>query len=114
MQTTTWSIHHLPGRDLEAVPDRRELLALFFPWIWAAWHRCWVTLALMIVLPVAVGLASPFGALPVVYATAIIAAFEGASLRRAELALRGWHEVGTVLAATPEGAEELYLGREAA
>ena len=114
MATTTWSVHHLPGRDLEVVPDARSLFAFFFPWIWAGWYRCWVTLAVMIVLPLAVGLASPLGAAPVLYGTAIIAALESASIRRAELALRGWHEVGTVLAASPEGAEELYLSGQAA
>ena len=107
--STTWTIHHLPGRDLEAVPDQRDLFALAFPWIWAGWHRCWVTLAVMVVLPTAVGLASPLAAMPVLTGIALIAGFEGASLRRAELALRGWHEVGCVLAESAEGAEELYL-----
>jgi len=34
---------------------------------------------------------------------------EGASLARAELALRGWREAGLALAESEAGAEELYL-----
>jgi len=109
-----FTLHSRPGHELEAIPDGWNLLALLFLPLWVVWHRLWVTLVVIVLAPLAVGLISPLGALLAFYALAIIAALEGGAIRRAELRLHGWREVGCVLAATEEGAEELYLNGQIA
>lgn len=114
MELRIYTLHAKQGRDMEAIPDRFDLLALLFPPIWAIWNRLWVTLfGLFAVMLVAASI-TPLAVTPVMYGVALIFALEGGSIRRAELRLHGWTEVGVVQAATEEGAEELFVNRAAA
>ncbi len=109
MEMSVYTIHHRAGEELRAVPDRLDRLALALPPIWALWHRLWIITGLMIALLVAAALWSPFAIGPVYAGIAAIAGFEGGTLRRLELRLSGWMETGAVVAASEEGAEELFL-----
>jgi hypothetical protein len=94
---------------LRVVGDRFSFLALLLLPLWLVWERLWLTALVLIVLLVAVALLAPLAVSPVLYGAGAIAAFEGASLIRAELSLRGWREVAAVEARSEAGAEELYL-----
>jgi len=109
MRRRIYTVHHRPGRELEVIADAFSLLALLVPVVWAIWHRAWVTLGVVIVFPALVGLADPGAAAPVFWGIAVLLALEGGAVRRAELSLWSWQEVGCVLAATEEGAEELFV-----
>lgn len=98
--------------DLRAIPDQRRFGLI--PFAWALWQGCWITALGMILLSGAAAALAP-GAFGVVWvAQVLIVTFEGDSLIRAELRLRGWREVGVVEARSPDGAVELYLKGEVA
>jgi hypothetical protein len=114
MRTRLYTLHHKGGDDIRAVADRFDWLAATLPPLWAVWHGLWLTLAVQAVLIGLAALWSPLAALPVYYGIAAIVGFEGGAVRRAELGLRRWREVGVVEAGSPEGAEELFLRGETA
>ena len=114
METHLYSVHRKGERGLRVVADRFSILALLFLPGWLIWERLWLTALGLVLLLAAAALVTPLAVSPVLYGAGAIAAFEGASLIRAELRLRGWREVATVEARTEEGAEELYLTGQAA
>ena len=109
MEARLWTVHRKGKRDVEVIDDPTSLFALILPPAWAIWHRCWVTLAAMIVLPVLAGLYSKFAISPVMYGIGLILLVEGGAVRRWEMRLSGWREVGVVEARSPEGAEEQWI-----
>ena len=109
-----YTIHHRPGRDIEAISDRKDLLAFFAPPVWAIWHRLWLTLGAMVLLAGAVAAISPVGLLPYFYGLSFVLGLEGAEIRRLELGFFGWRDLGAVDAETEAGAEELFLAGRAA
>ena len=114
MEMHLYTVHRKGERGLRVVGDRFSFLALLFLPGWLIWERLWITTLALIVLLVAAALVTPLAISPVLYGAGAICAFEGASLIRAELALRGWREVAAVEARTEAGAEELYLTGRAA
>ena len=114
METHVYTVHRKGERGLRVVADRFSWLALLLLPVWLIWERLWLTALALAVLLVAVALLAPLAVSPVLYGAGAIAAFEGASLIRAELALRGWREAAAVEARTAAGAEELYLTGQAA
>ncbi len=114
METRLYTVHHKGSDDIRAIADRFDGFALVLPWLWAVWHGLWITLAVQVLLVALAALWSPLAALPAFTGLAVIFGFEGGAVRRAELRLRRWHEMGVVEARSPEGAEELYLRGEAA
>ncbi|MEO1277117.1 MAG: hypothetical protein AAFV96_17685 [Pseudomonadota bacterium] len=113
METNLYTIHTRRGDEtrLRIVGDGRHPLAVIPP-VWAIWRGLWIVflielaalVTMAVVLPTAVG---------TLYLGLLLLTFlEGATLERAELALRGWEEVGVAEARTEEGAEEEYrMGR---
>ena len=115
MDTRIYTLHHKGTKPLRAVPDRFRFFAMALPPVWAFVEGLWLTFAAQFVLVgAAYWLWSPFAVSPGFYAIALILAFEGGTVIRTELALRGWREIGVVEARSAEGAEELYLNGEAA
>jgi hypothetical protein len=114
METHLYTVHRKGERGLRVVADRFSWLALLLLPVWLVWERLWLTALALVALLAAVALLAPLAVSPVLYGAGAIAAFEGASLIRAELRLRGWREAAAVEARTEAGAEELYLtGRSA-
>jgi Protein of unknown function (DUF2628) len=109
METHLYTVHRKGERGLRVVGDRFSFLALLFLPGWLVWERLWVTALGVLSLLAIAALVTPLAVSPVLYGAGAIAAFEGASLIRAELSLRGWREVAAVEARTEAGAEELYL-----
>jgi hypothetical protein len=114
METRLYTVHHKGAGDIRVVADRFDWFALALAPLWAVWHALWITLAGQVLLVALAALWSPFAAVAVFSGLAAIAGFEGGAVRRAELRLRRWREMGVVEARSPEGAEELYLRGEAA
>ena len=114
METHLYTVHRKGDHGMRLVGDRFSLLALVFLPIWLIWEGLWIAALGIIALLIAAAMVSPLAISPVLYGLAAICAFEGASVIRAELRLRGWREVGIVEARTVEGAEELYLTGQAA
>ncbi len=112
MRDRLYTVHE-KGRELRVVSDGFDPFALLLPPVWAIWHGAWATLAAYAVLAAAAFAWAPVAALVVEFGIALILAFEGASVRRAELGLRRWRRVGVVEARSAAGAEELYLKGEA-
>lgn len=111
MRERLYTVHEKRG-EVRVVSDGFDFFALILPPLWAIWHGAWVTLAAYLAL---VGLAflwSPLGPLVVETGLALILAFEGGAVRRAELRLRRWRPAGVVEARSAAGAEELYLKGE--
>jgi hypothetical protein len=113
MRTRLYTVHG-KGAEIRVIADRFDLLALLLPPVWAIWHGAWAALLAYLGLVGLAALWSPFGPAVVEIALALILAFEGGAVRRAELTLRGWGEAGVVEARSAAGAEELYLKGEAA
>lgn len=109
MELRVYTIHHQPGRELEAVCDRIEILGFIMPLIWAAWNRLWVILFGIVSILIVAAAVTPAAVVPTMYGIAAICGLEGGALRRLEFRIRGWREVAVVQASTEEGAEELYL-----
>lgn len=99
---------HVKGRDFRTVEDRFRPLALAMPWLWAMVEGLWITGTALLALFVALPFLGPAGSIAWL-ALALIAGLEGGSLIRLELRLLGWKEAALALAATSEGAEELWL-----
>lgn len=114
METHLYTVHRKGERGLRVVGDRFSFLALLFLPGWLIWERLWITAIGTVAVLVVAALITPLAVSPVLYGVGAIAAFEGASLIRAELSLRGWREVAAVEARTEAGAEELYLTGRAA
>lgn len=114
METNLYTIHRKGERGLRVVGDGFDALALLLAPVWVVWHGLWITGAALIVVLVAAAMVSPFAVLVVSSAAGLIFAFEGASVIRAELRLRGWREATCVEARSEAGAEELYLTGESA
>lgn len=112
MRTRLYTVHG-KGGEIRVVADRFDLLALLLPPVWAIWHGAWATLVAYLALVALAFLWSPFGPAVAETALALILAFEGGAVRRAELRLRGWREAGVVEARSAAGAEELFLRGEA-
>ncbi len=114
MATRLYTAHHKGSGETRVIADRFDRFALLLPPLRAVWHGLWTMLAGQ-VLPVALAaLRSPVAAAAVFTGLAAILGFEGGAVRRAEPRLRRWREAGAVEARSPEGAEEPYLGGEAA
>ncbi len=109
METRLYTVHHKGSGEVRAVADRFDWFALALSPLWAVWHGLWITLAGQVLLVALAALWSPLAALAVFYGLAAILGFEGGAVRRAELRLRRWREVGVIEARSPEGAEVLYL-----
>lgn len=109
MGTHLYSIHRKGERGMRIVGDRFSFLALLFLPGWLVWERLWIATPVLLTLLGALALISPLAAWPALSGAAAICAFEGSSIVRAELRLRGWREAAVVEARTAEGAEELYL-----
>ncbi len=114
METHLYTVHRKGERHMRVVADCFSLLALLFLPGWLVWQRLWIAMLALVVLLVALALIAPLAAWPALSGAAAICAFEGASIIRAELRLRGWREAAVVEARTPDGAEELYLTGQAA
>jgi len=114
METHLYTVHRKGERGLRVVGDRFSFLALLFLPGWLIWERLWITALGLIALLVIAALVTPLAVSPVLYGAGAIAAFEGGSVIRAELRLRGWREVAAVEARTDAGAEELYLTGQSA
>jgi hypothetical protein len=115
METHLYTVHRRGERGLRVVGDRFSFLALLFLPGWLLWERLWIAaLALLVLLLAAAATMGPLAVSPVLYGAGAICAFEGGSVIRAELRLRGWREVAAVEARTEAGAEELYLAGAAA
>ena len=114
METHLYTVHRKGQRGLRVVGDRFSLLALLFLPGWLVWERLWLTTLALAALLVVAALIAPVALSPVLYGAGAICAFESASVIRAELSLRGWHEAAVVEARTEAGAEELYLTGQAA
>ena len=113
MRDRLYTVHE-KGRDVRVVSDGFDVFALILPPLWAIWHGAWVTLVAYVGLAAAAfAWWSPLAAPVVELGIALILAFEGGSVRRAELRLRRWRRVGLVEARSAAGAEELYLKGEA-
>ena len=112
MRDRIYTVHE-KGRDLRVVSDGFDFFALVLPPLWAIWHGAWVTLAAYVALAAAAFAWSPLAAPVVELGIALILAFEGGAVRRAELRLRRWRRAGLVEARSAAGAEELYLKGEA-
>ncbi|MCH8169269.1 MAG: hypothetical protein IIC03_15260 [Proteobacteria bacterium] len=111
METRLYTVRHKGSGEIRAIADRFDRFDLAPPPLWAVWHGLWITLAALVALA---ALWSPLALAPVVSGIAAILGFEGGAVRRAELGPRRWREAGVVEARSPEGAEELFLGGEAA
>jgi hypothetical protein len=109
MGTHLYTVHRKGDRGMRVVGDRFSFLALLLLPIWLIWEGLWIAGLAIIVLLIGAAIVSPVAISPLLYGLAAICAFEGASVIRAELALRGWREAAVVEARTDEGAEELYL-----
>lgn len=114
METYLYTVHRKGERGMRVVGDRFSFLALLFLPGWLIWEGLSITLLALLALLAGVALVTPLAVSPVLYGAAAACAFEGASVIRAELRLRGWREVAVVEARTAEGAEELYLTGQAA
>ena len=115
METHLYTIHRKGVGGLRVVGDGFSALALLAPPVWLAWRGLWIAAAALVALLVAVGLAvTPAAVLPVMSGVGLVFAFEGASVVRAELRLRGWREAACVEARSEAGAEELYVTGRAA
>ena len=113
MKTRLYTVHHKGPDEIRAIADKFSFLAFLLPPVWAVWHGLWVTLLAQAALHALAVLWTPLAVLPAWIGIALVLGFEGASVRRAELGLRGWREAGVVEARTPEGAEERFLRGEA-
>ncbi len=109
-----YTVHHKGSGDVRVIADRFDWFAFALPPLWAVWHGLWITLAVQALLVALAALWSPLAMAPAFTGLAVILGLEGGAVRRAELRLRRWREVGTVEARSPEGAEELFLRGEAA
>jgi len=98
---------HVRGRGLRVVGEAGPLAAI--PPLWALWEGLWLTALVMLGAILAVAVLKPLAGGALWLALVGLAWAEGASLARAELALRGWREAGLALAESEAGAEELYL-----
>ena len=109
METCLYTVHRKGERGMRVVADRFSILALLLLPGWLIWQRLWIASLVLVVLLTAAALITPLAIWPVLSGAAAACAFEGASIIRAELWLRGWRETAVVEARTAEGAEELYL-----
>jgi Protein of unknown function (DUF2628) len=114
METHLYTVHRKGERGMRVVGDGFSLLALLFLPGWLVWERLWIAALFLLSLLAGLAFLAPLAAWPALSGAAAICAFEGASIIRAELRLRGWREDGAVEARTAEGAEELYLTGQAA
>lgn len=108
-----YTVHEKDGYDLRVIPDRLDPLAFILPPVWLIWHRLWLCSLGLIAIVTAISVFAPLAIPAVTYGVGAILALEGGSIKRLELRLRGWREVGVVEARTEEGAEELFLGMRA-
>ena len=109
MERRIYTVQGNGSRDFEAITDKFDPFALALPPLWLLWHGLWFSLGAMILICVAAFLAFPASLPPVLYGLAALLGFEGGSVRRTELSLRGWRIVATVEAGSEAGAEEVYL-----
>ncbi|MEL6218733.1 MAG: hypothetical protein AAFR79_09740 [Pseudomonadota bacterium] len=108
MEFAIYTVHAHPKADhLETVGEASKLAAV--PPLWAAYEGLWITLGALLALYAAVAVFVPLAFGAVFFGTVLIAAFDGGSLHRLELRLRGWREVGIVEAGSHEAAEELFV-----
>ncbi|HET7409509.1 MAG TPA: DUF2628 domain-containing protein [Paracoccaceae bacterium] len=114
MEANLYTIHRKGEQGLCIVGDGFDTLALLLAPVWIVWQGLWLTGAALVVVLVAAAAVSPVAVFPVMSGVGFVFAFEGASVIRAELRLRGWREAGIVEARSEAGAEELYLTGQAA
>lgn len=108
METKLYTLHAHPKADgLEIVGEPGWLAAV--PPLWALYEGLWLTLAAQCAVLVLAALWVPIALGTVYLGMILITVLDGNSVHRLELRLRGWREVGCVVAGTEEGAEELYL-----
>ena len=98
---------HVRGPRLRVVGEAGPLAVI--PPLWALWEGLWLTAIVMISAMLAVAVLKPVAGGALWLGLIVLAFTEGASLARAELALRGWREAGIAEAGSEAGAEELYL-----
>ena len=114
MATRLYTVYHKGSGEIRVIADRFDGFALLLPPLRAVRHGLWITLAGQVLLVALAAPWSPVAAAAVFTGLAAILGIEGGAVRRAELRLRRWREAGAVEARSPEGAEEPYLGGEAA
>ncbi|MEQ8667254.1 MAG: DUF2628 domain-containing protein [Rhodospirillales bacterium] len=104
-----------PDRDFMLVPEGFSFWAFVLTFVWALYHRLWLTAIILGVLHAGAGLAViEFGANDAVAITAdiVVAVLFGLSandLRRAKLAGQGFVEEGVASGRSVEDAERRYL-----
>ena len=109
MKAHLYTVHRKGERGMRVVGDGVDWLALVLWPAWLLWHGLWISAGVVVVLLVVAAAVTPFAVLPAACGIGLICTFEGASIIRAELRLRGWREAGCVEARSAAGAEELYL-----
>ncbi|MEM9146432.1 MAG: hypothetical protein AAGC57_09555 [Pseudomonadota bacterium] len=113
MELALYSVHvHPRAGHIETVGEPPKIA--FLPPLWALYEGLWLTLAVLVALYAATVVFVPLALSAVVFGTVLICGFDGGTLQRVELRLRGWREVATVEAASHEAAEELYVTGRAA
>jgi len=125
----TFSIFEHPDHRLEAVKQGFSFPGLLAGGFWLLWHRMWGLGALATVVGLGVYLLSPspegyvygipyghrFGLADIVnIGTCGVVGFWGNAWRASSLVDRGFENVATEQAATPDGAKAAYLRRAAA
>lgn len=114
---TLYSVYEHEAAIPELVADRFSWLAFLLPPVYALLHGLW--LALLVMLLALAGLAAAgtwlgAGAAVGLYgAAALLFGFEAPTLRRLQLARKGWAYRLDVLAADPDLALRDYLERRA-
>jgi hypothetical protein len=109
-----------PSRRAERiafVPDRFTWSAFLFAPLWMVWHRLWIVLVgyLVVMAALAAALAyvgaSDGARFLVFFLVELLIGFEAASLRRWTLARARWRELGAVVGARRELAEQRFFDR---
>lgn len=101
--------------NAEFIRDGFSLPALIVPHLWLAFHRQWLAVIAVVSVMVLGALAAwqwsaPLLALGADLFISLYVAFEGATLRIANLERDGWQEVAVLEAGTAEEAEIRYFG----
>lgn len=125
----TFSIYEHPDHRLEAVKQGISFPALLLGGVWLLWHRIWflgsiatvLGLGCYLMLPSPEGyvLGIPYGhrfGLADIFNLVVcgVVAFCGNEWRATSLADRGFENMGTEQAPTPDGAKAAFLRRRAA
>jgi len=116
-----YTVHELPGAPLDGkgivlVKEGFSFPAFAFSWVWLAYHRMWVALAIWIGVTVTLSWAmqSALGA-PAAAVASLALSFmlgsEGNDIRRWALAQKGYREVGLAGGASLEEAERNFFAK---